>query len=230
MTHEHLLSEMIDYYKARASEYDQWFMRQGRYDHGEEHAQRWWAEVAEVQAALAAFEPRGQVLELASGTGWWTEQLVRYADRITAVDTSAETIGLNKQRVDSPKVEYVQENIFEWRPAQVYDVVFFSFWLSHVPPERFDAFWALVAEATGPDGRVFFVDSRYNPGATAAGNFLKTPDDTTVTRKLNDGRSFEIVKIFYEPKALAARLNKLGWQANVRWTDGFFLYGTAEKT
>ena len=229
MNHEHLLSEMIDYYKARASEYDQWFMRQGRYDHGEEHAQRWWAEVAEVQAALDTFEPNGQVLELASGTGWWTEQLARYSDTITAVDASAETIELNRQRVALSTVDYVQENIFEWQPPQEYDVVFFSFWLSHVPPERFEPFWSLVAKAAGPNGRVFFVDSRYNPGATASNNYLNAPDDTTVTRKLNDGRSFDIVKIFYEPDALVAQLARLGWQADVHWTENFFLHGSAQR-
>jgi hypothetical protein len=28
-----------------------------------------------------------------------------------------------------------------WRPDRRYDVVFFGFWLSHVPLERFAAFW-----------------------------------------------------------------------------------------
>jgi len=31
------------------------------------------------------------VLELAGGTGWWTEQLIRTADRLTVVDASSET-------------------------------------------------------------------------------------------------------------------------------------------
>lgn len=230
VTHEHLLAEQIEYYRARASEYDQWFMRQGRYDHGEEHARLWWSDVAEVQAALAAFQPRGQVLELASGTGWWTEQLVTYADRLVAVDASAETIALNRERVASGKVEYVECDIYEWKPTQPFDVAFFSFWLSHVPPDRFNAFWALVAEAVGPDGRVFFIDSRYNPGATASNHSLNAPEDTTVTRKLNDGRSFEIVKIFYDARKLAERLSGLGWVAEVRTTENFFLYGWAERS
>ncbi len=227
--HESLLQEQIAYYRARASEYDEWFLRQGRYDHGEEHRRQWWNEVAQVQAEFDTFAPRGKVLELASGTGWWTEQLVRHADQITAVDAAAETIALNRERVDSDKVTYVQDDIFTWKPPHTYDVAFFSFWLSHVPPDRFDNFWTLVEQAVGPDGRVFFVDSRYNPGAIAIDNRLGTPQDTSVTRRLNDGRSFEIVKIFYEPNDLAQRLERRGWTANVQWTKQFFLYGWGER-
>jgi ubiquinone/menaquinone biosynthesis C-methylase UbiE len=83
---DELLHEQIAYYRARASEYDEWFLRTGRYDRGEEQNSRWFAEVAEVAAALDAFRPAGRVLELAAGTGLWTERLARYADHITALD------------------------------------------------------------------------------------------------------------------------------------------------
>jgi 2-polyprenyl-3-methyl-5-hydroxy-6-metoxy-1,4-benzoquinol methylase len=224
-----LLQQQIAYYQARASEYDEWFLRQGRYDHGEEHRRQWWGEVAQVQAALEVFAPTGDVLELASGTGWWTEQLVKSADQVTAVDAAAETIALNRERVGSGKVTYVQTDIFTWKPPHTFDMAFFSFWLSHVPPERFDDFWALVEEAVGPNGRVFFIDSRYNPGATAVDNRLGTPQDTSVTRRLNDGRSFDIVKIFYDPDELTQQLERRGWKAQIQWTEQFFLYGWGER-
>ena len=41
------------------------------------------------------------------------------------------------------------------------DVVFMGFWLSHVPAGRFGPFWALVAAALAPHGRVFFADDGY---------------------------------------------------------------------
>jgi demethylmenaquinone methyltransferase/2-methoxy-6-polyprenyl-1,4-benzoquinol methylase len=34
---ENILAEQLAYYRARASEYDEWFQREGRYDHGHEH-------------------------------------------------------------------------------------------------------------------------------------------------------------------------------------------------
>ena len=40
-----LIAEQIAYYRSRAGEYDEWFLRQGRYDHGPELNERWFAEV-----------------------------------------------------------------------------------------------------------------------------------------------------------------------------------------
>jgi len=223
-----LIEQQKAYYRARAGEYDEWFLRQGRYDRGPGHAAQWWAEVEEVRAALERFHPAGRVLELACGTGWWTEQLPRWADRITAVDASAEVLGLNRVRVGDAKVERVQADLFAWTPEEAaYDVVFFSFWLSHVPPERFDAFWAMVGRALKPGGRAFFVDSLRTEQSTAKDHVLPE-DDVVLERKLNDGRTFHIYKVFYDPAGLTERLARIGWRAEVRGTASFFIHGGAE--
>ena len=46
-------------------------------------------------------------------------------------------------------------------------------------------------------------------------------------RHLNDGQTFEIVKVFYEPGELGRRLDGLGWQADMRGSETFFVYGSA---
>jgi demethylmenaquinone methyltransferase/2-methoxy-6-polyprenyl-1,4-benzoquinol methylase len=229
---ETLLQEQIAYYRARAGEYDQWFLRQGRYDHGPEENQRWFAEAEEVAQALAAFAPTGRVLELACGTGLWTQHLARFASSITAVDSSPEVIAINGERLGTDhagNVEYVQADLFAWQPAQQYDVVFFSFWLSHVPPERFSAFWEMVRKTLAPGGRVFFIDSLYSETSTASDHRLEGQEATTLTRRLNDGQEFRIVKVFYQPEKLAAQLDARGWQAQVQGTAHYFLYGSAQR-
>jgi ubiquinone/menaquinone biosynthesis C-methylase UbiE len=232
---ETLLQEQIAYYRARAGEYDQWFLRQGRYDHGPEANQRWFSEAEEVAQALAAFAPTGRVLELACGTGLWTQHLARSASSITAVDSSPEVMAINRERlgidsVDSvDNVEYVQADLFSWQPAKQYDVVFFSFWLSHVPPERFAAFWEMVRGALAPGGRVFFIDSLYSESSTASDHRLEGQEATTLTRRLNDGQEFRIVKVFYQPERLATQLDTLGWQAAAQATPHYFLYGSAQR-
>ena len=85
---------------------------------------------------------RREVLELACGTGSWTAQLLRHAAHVTAVDASPEMLALARARVgDDERVAFVEADLFAWRPVRRYDVVCFGFWLSHVPDERFDAFW-----------------------------------------------------------------------------------------
>jgi len=223
-----LIEQQKAYYRVRAGEYDEWFLRQGRYDHGLDFRARWQREVQEVRDALARFRPAGKTLELAGGTGWWTEQLVGYANHITVVDASAEVLALNAARVPDPRVRRLQADLFAWEPDDAYDVVFFSFWLSHVPPERFDGFWAMVRSALAPGGRVFFVDSLRTELSTASDHVLPDEDDVVAERKLNDGSRYSIYKVFYDPARLQARLASLGWRAKVSATPSFFLYGEAE--
>ena len=161
-----LLSEQRAFYRARAPEYDEWWQRRGRYDRGEEMAAEWDRQVAEIDRALEAFGATGDVLELAGGTGWWTQRLSRTAGRLTVVDASSETLELNRQRVGGPDVEYVVADLFSWTPERAFDVVFFSFWLSHVPRGRFASFWDLVRSCLTPHGRVFFIDNRDDPAPT----------------------------------------------------------------
>ncbi len=227
---DNLLRQQIDYYRERAGEYDEWFLRQGRYDHGPERNAQWFAEVSEVAAALDTFAPRGDVLELACGTGLWTQHLARYAESVTALDSSPEVLALNRARIADPKVRYQEANLFTWQPDRQYDAVFFSFWLSHVPPERFAAFWVMVRRALAPHGRVFFVDSLYAESSTARDHQLPDQQETVLTRRLNDGREYEIIKVFYRPEQLAARLSEFGWTAECHATPNYFLYGSAALT
>ena len=223
------LDEQIRYYEARAPEYDDWFFRRGRYDQGEQHRRKWSAEAAAVEAALREAGPSGRILELACGTGLWTRHLAPLADELTAVDASPEALRLNRERVDSAHVRYVEADLFEWQPTERYDLVFFGFWLSHIPPDRFETFWELVARSLKPAGQVFFVDGLFHPDSSAADHRPVDPDDTLSERKLNDGREFTIVKVFYEPAALGQRLRKLGWPGTVRSTGKFFLYGNVNR-
>jgi SAM-dependent methyltransferase len=220
-----LLQGQIDYYRARAGEYDEWLNRKGRYDHGPAANAQWFAEFKVVEEALDRFAPKGRVLEFAGGTGYWTERLDRLADSVTVVDAAPEMLALNQARVGAANVRRLQGDIFAFAPDGAYDVVFFGFWLSHVPDERFAPFWDMVRRCLGPNGRVFFVDSRPNPTSTANDQPLPKDESTTMLRRLNDGREFQIVKVFYEPAELTARLASLGWDVEVKTTESHCLYG-----
>lgn len=224
-----ILSDQIAYYRARAGEYDEWFARNGRYDRGEEHRRRWLAEISVLEHALASAAPGGRCLELACGTGLWTRALAKLFDHVTAVDASPEVMGINRERLAADgkaNVDFVQADLFEWRPAEKYDFAFFSFWLSHVPEERFEPFWAMLLEALNPGCNAFLIDSLYQPESTAA-DHAPPERGGIVERRLNDGRSFKIVKLFHEPEALSARLAALGWRSKLRSSGDFFLYGLA---
>lgn len=224
MEDRQVLDRQIAYYRARAGEYDEWFLREGRYDRGPEQKARWIREAAEVEGVLRETVHDSDVLELACGTGLWTRHLAEMNSHVVALDSSPEVIEINRARVRRDNVEYRVADLFAWTPDRQYDAVFFSFWLSHVPRTRFDDFWQLVRGALRPGGTVFFIDSMPEPTSSAVDQ--GPPDEMGVSRRrLNDGREFEILKIYYEPAVLQKRLEEMGWRGWVRSTAGFFLYG-----
>lgn len=226
MTCNKLLQEQVDYYKERANEYDEWYLRLGRYDYGKSWNNKWFSEVNELKNVLKKFNPKGKVLELASGTGWWTEELVKYADSITAVDAVSEVIEINRRKLRSSRVDYVKADVFNFHPkSHYYDVVFFSFWISHVPEEKFEDFWKMIRLALKPSGRVFFIDNLQSEQKIMNGEKLQETISTVSTRELKNGEKYKVVKIFYEPRDLEARLKLLDWQFVVKSTENYFMYG-----
>lgn len=220
-----VLQQQIAYYRARAGEYDEWFLRQGRYDRGPVLNQRWFDEIAVAVRALDDFHPTGDMLELAAGTGLWTQHLIRTATSVTCVDSSPEALALNRERLPGANIRYIQADLFAWQPDHRYDTVFFSFWLSHVPPARFIAFWERVRAALKPAGRVCFIDALYEPSSTARDHQLEGANATTLTRRLNDGREYRIIKVFHDPAALQRQLASLGWNATITSTGSYFYVG-----
>jgi SAM-dependent methyltransferase len=224
-----LLAEQRAFYRARAPEYDHWWQRRGRYDHGPDDAAEWDRQVQAVVHALDTFGPVGDVLELAGGTGWWTQRLAQTAASLTVVDSSDETLRINRERVDRPagkSVTYVVADIFGWHPDRSYDTVFFSFWLSHVPRHLFETFWAQVGSCLRPGGRAFLIDNRRDPNRAAQDPYIIEEADDVQLRRLNDGSEHRVVKVFYEPDDLAERLRRLGWVSDLAATSRF-IYGSA---
>ncbi len=225
---DEFLAAQSSYYSARAPEYDDWWYRRGRYDSGPEVNAQWFRECSHLFQALGALGLSGHMLELACGTGTWTEWLAAQGLRVTAVDASAEMLALNRARVGGGAVEYVQVDLFQWSPDRLYDSVVMGFWLSHVPPERLDAFLRTVRTAVPTGGRLFVVDSQYQDEVAARDRVLAGRDASTTTRILADGRRFEIVKVFYEPSDLEAAFERAGFRISVESTESFFIHGAGE--
>ncbi len=49
-----LLEGQLAYYRARADEYDNWFLRRGRYDRGPKWNRRWFSELDKIRQDSAA--------------------------------------------------------------------------------------------------------------------------------------------------------------------------------
>lgn len=217
-----LLRSQKAYYDARAHEYDDFWLRRGSYALDEPLAGRWAADAAATLDVVTA-HARGRVLELAAGTGIFTEHLAGVATSVHAVDASPRMLARNRARVGGTgRVTHEQADLFAWAPEERYDTVFFGFWLSHVPDDRLGAFWAMVGGALAPGGRVVLVDSCAYPAESGA------PGDRVEERRLSTGERFDVVKRYWSPEELAADVSGRGWSAAIeRSTHGLMLRGTA---
>jgi demethylmenaquinone methyltransferase/2-methoxy-6-polyprenyl-1,4-benzoquinol methylase len=219
-------AEMLEYYEARAPEYDDWYLRRGRYERGPVHDAAWNAELDVAGRWLDALPIAGEIVELAAGTGWWSPLLASKGE-LSMYDAASGPLDRARERLVAHRLRAHLHVRDAWaEPDRAVDAVFTGFWLSHVPRDRLDAFLVIVRQWLKPGGTFAFIDSLPDPQSSAIDH--PTPADDTSVRRLADGREFTIVKVYYEPAELEAALLGAGFvDARVTTTGRFFLTGVA---
>lgn len=221
--------ELVAYYEARAPEYDDWYLRRGRYARGPVHDAAWDAELDVAGRWLDALPIAGEIVELAAGTGWWSPLLASKGE-LSLYDAAPGPLERARERLVAHRLRAHLHLRDAWaEPDRAVDAVFTGFWLSHVPRARLDEFLGVVRRWLKPGGTFAFIDSRLDPQSSAADH--PTPADDVSVRRLDDGREFTIVKVYYEPAELEAALARAGFEeADVTTTGRFFLTGVAEAS
>jgi demethylmenaquinone methyltransferase/2-methoxy-6-polyprenyl-1,4-benzoquinol methylase len=217
---DNVLKEQLDYYNARAGEYDQSLQGIGGSSTTQPEYEAAKQEWQQTVNGLHALGPLDEVLELACGTGIWTRELTRISRSVTVIDGSAEMISANRAKNGTATIKYQCLDLFQWEPDRQYDLVFFAFWLSHVPPSHLSSFLSKVARATKPDGRVFIVDEPKSDSNISGPN----TEELYQQRTLSDGRSFRIVKVYYDPQEIERELEERGFKKESSMVGRTFFY------
>jgi len=219
-------AEMLAYYEARAPEYDDWYLRRGRYARGPIHDAAWNAELDAAGRWLDALPISGKIVELAAGTGWWSPLLADKGE-LSLYDGTDAPLDRARERLLAHGLRAHLHVRDAWaEPDRRVDALFTGFWLSHVERDRLAAFLALVRRWLEPGGIFAFIDSRLDPQSSAVDH--PAPADDTSVRRLDDGREFTVVKVYYEPDELETALRAAGFrEPDVTTTGRFFLTGFA---
>jgi len=204
--------EQVAYYRHRAAEYD--VTSYGNLPRANRR----------IAALVGQLHPRGDVLEIACGTGIWTRHLVTHARSVTAIDAAPEMIALACRRVSGQRLTFLAADVLDWTPPQRFDTVFFAFWLSHVPASAFGRFWSVVRSALASDGRVLFVDDQ--PAAAGRETYVAGSDEV-VERHLQDGTRHRLIKLVRNHPDLTRQPTQLGWQAAISRSGEDWLLGQA---
>src|SRR6476659_2134633 len=200
---------LVAYYEARASEYDDWYLRRGRYERGPVHDAAWNAELDAAGRWLDALPIGGEIVELAAGTGWWSP-LLASKGQLSIYDAAESPLERARERLLAHGLRAHIHLRDAWaEPDREVDALYCGFWLSHVDRPRTEEFLALARRWLKPGGVFAFIDSRPDPQSSAADH--PAPSDDTSVRRLDDGREFTIVKVYREPAELEAALRDAGF-------------------
>jgi demethylmenaquinone methyltransferase/2-methoxy-6-polyprenyl-1,4-benzoquinol methylase len=219
-------SEMVRYYSARAAEYDEWYLRSGRYAHGDASDIAWQAELDAAARWLENLPLEGQIVELAAGTGWWSPALARKG-RLHLYDASPETLDIARARLGGVglEAEFVVRDVWA-EPDRIVNAVFAGFWLSHVSRDRLVEFMSLARRWLVPGGAFAFIDSRPDPESGAVDH--APPEAGIQQRLLDDGSTYRVRKIHYSATELRQALEAAGFAGvDLTETSRFFVLGRA---
>jgi demethylmenaquinone methyltransferase/2-methoxy-6-polyprenyl-1,4-benzoquinol methylase len=214
--------ELIRYYEARAPEYDDWYLRRGRYAHGPVHDQAWAAELDAAGRWLDGLPISGDIMELAAGTGWWSP-LLAAKGTLSAYDAAGGPLDVARERLLAHRLRAHLHVRDAWaEPDRPVDALFTGFWLSHVSAARLDAFLGLAHRWLRPGGLYAAIDSLPDPHSGSPDT--EPAGDGVQVRRLADGRTFRVRKVIHAPVELEAAIRRAGFSSvEVTTTGRFFI-------
>ena len=199
---------LAEYYQQRAGEYDEVYLKPERQ-----------GDLARLKSLLPPLVAGRRVLEIAAGTGYWTQVIAPVAASVTATDLNPETLRVAAARDYGCAAPLLTE-ADAYRLADVpgdFDLVFCGFWWSHIPRADVARFLTGLGERVQPGTTLVILDNRYVPASNHPISRTGPDGDTYQLRRLRDGRQYEVLKNFPGPEQLAADL--AGRSADLRYTE-----------
>ena len=139
-----------------------------------------------------------RVLEVACGTGYWTEALANSADTILAIDQSQECLALAREKnLSKPRVRFLQDDAFTLEHCPTgFTAGFAAFWWSHIPTSRISEFVTRFHSKLNPGAFVMLTDNNYVEGSNHPIVRTDSEGNTYQLRELADGGCHEVLKNF----------------------------------
>ena len=180
-------TDLPDYYARRAGEYEKIYTKPERQ-----------ADLASLRTWLREQLTGHAVLEVACGTGYWTQAICASAESIVATDINGQVLDIARHKT------YTRDKV-EFRIADAYTpgglsgdftAGFAGFWWSHVPKQRILSFLDCFHSKLRRNALVVFLDNNYVEGSSTPIARRDRDGNTYQTRKLENGAEFEVLKNF----------------------------------
>lgn len=177
---------MNAYYATRAPYYDEVYQQPERRE-----------DIAFLQRLLRSRFAGRHVVEVACGTGYWSQHIASVAARLVATDALREPLEIARQRPRCSSVQFSQVDAF-LLPANLgrFDAAFAGLWLSHVPVNKRGIFFDSLHKLLLPGAHVVLVDNSEVQCATWPIVETDADGNSYQHRRLKDGSCHRVLKNF----------------------------------
>jgi demethylmenaquinone methyltransferase/2-methoxy-6-polyprenyl-1,4-benzoquinol methylase len=179
--------KLQQYYGKRAAEYE------SIYDKPERQRELEWLRkrIPEIFRDLT-------VLEVACGTGYWTQFIARNARHVHACDINEPVLEIARDKhLPENRVSFFKADAVTLAgvPPQC-DAAFAGFWWSHVKKSELTFFVKNLAVHLQPGATVAILDNTFAPGSSTPISRRDSEGNTYQKRKLANGEEHEVLKNF----------------------------------
>ena len=209
--------ETARYYAARAPEYD---LSAGYLTLDADPVR-----VAKKRRFQQTFQGH-DVIEIACGTGYWTEVLAKTAESVVGIDVNPEMISRAQTRCEPlPHVKFRLADAYSLGPeAGTFTAAFAVWWWSHIPRTRVREFLRSLHRRLIPGALVLFSDQLEYEVPRVDGMATQrrkdSSGDTIERRVLSNGQAHDIVKNFPSERELVAAVSGFGTDIQYREWPG----------
>jgi demethylmenaquinone methyltransferase/2-methoxy-6-polyprenyl-1,4-benzoquinol methylase len=179
--------KLQQYYGKRAAEYE------SIYDKPERQRELEWLR----QRIPEIFRDR-TVLEVACGTGYWTQFIARSARHVHACDINEPVLEIAREKhLPENRVSFFKADAVTLAgvPSEC-DAAFAGFWWSHVKKSELTFFVKNLAVHLQPGATVAILDNTFAPGSSTPISRRDSEGNTYQERKLANGEEYEVLKNF----------------------------------
>ncbi len=198
--------QLEKYYAKRAGEYERIYQKVERQDELE------WLRTRVPEL----FEDR-TVLEVACGTGYWTQFIAKSARKVHACDINDAVLEIAREKpIAAGKVDFFKADAvsFDDVPPGC-DAAFAGFWWSHVKKSAIERFVANLAMRLAPGARVAILDNVFVEASSTAISRRDAEGNTYQKRTVLSGEEYEVLKNFPAPEELRAAVASVAREAHL---------------
>jgi len=201
-------AQLVDYYAKRAHEYERIYEKPERQN-----------DLEILRNLFRKTLAGNNVLEVACGTGYWTQVVAQTAKAMTATDINEEVLQIARSKTYGCKVNFQKADAFDLNPAPQnnFTAGLAAAWWSHLRKSQIKSFLSHFHRSFSPGSLLVFMDNRFVPGSNTPINRTDDEGNTYQMRKLENGSEYEVLKNFPDENEIRTIIGNSATE--IHWTE-----------